>query len=162
MSRVGSQQPLTPSLLDRLIDLEPDVSTEPAWRQAQNLREYEAGVLRDVENLLNTRPVFLRIPTEQSELAKSVLTFGMPDFISTGVGSIDEREQLRRNVETTIQRFEPRLREVRVELHQLENAFDRTLRMTIHALLWVEPEPQPIAFDTVVQPSSGTCKVESA
>jgi type VI secretion system protein ImpF len=161
MSRVGSQQPLVPSLLDRLIDEEPDVSTEPAWRQSQNLREYRSGVLRDVENLLNTRPVRFQMPAESCEIARSVLTYGMPDFISAGVGSLEEREQLRRNVEITVRRFEPRLREVRVVLHRQENEFDRTLRMTIHAMLWVEPEPQPIAFDTVVQPSSGTCKVES-
>lgn len=161
MSRVGSQQPLLPSVLDRLIDEEPDVSTEPAWRQAQNLREYQVSVLRDVEHLLNTRPTRSELPPEFREAAQSVLTYGMPDFSSAGVGSVDEREHLRRTVEETVRRFEPRLREIRVVLHPPQREFDRTLRMTIHALLWVQPEPQAIAFDTVVQPSSGTCKVES-
>jgi type VI secretion system protein ImpF len=161
MSRVGPTQPLVPSILDRLIDQEPDVSTEPPWRQSQNLAEFRSCVLRDVENLLNARPTATHLPEALCEAAQSVLTFGLPDFTAAEIGSRDQREQLRRAVETIIGWFEPRLRDVRVTLHPPENRFDRTLRMTIHALLWVEPDPEPITFDTLVQPSSGTCKVES-
>ncbi|MHB0955511.1 MAG: type VI secretion system baseplate subunit TssE [Pirellulaceae bacterium] len=161
MSRVGPMQPLLPSVLDRLIDQEPDVTTEPQWRQTQNLSEFRSCVLRDVENLLNARPARSYLPEAFREAAQSVLTYGLPDFTAVEIGSRDQREQLRRAVETIIGRFEPRLRDIRVALHPRESQFDRTLRMTIHALLWVEPDPEPITFDTLVQPSSGSCKVES-
>lgn len=161
MSRVSSQQPLLPSVLDRLIDLEPDVSTEPAWRQSQPLREYEMSVLRDLEALLNTRQTLADIPEGYCELPRSVLAYGLPDFSAAGIGSPQERELLRRAVLGTIEQFEPRLCEVRVVLHPVENTFDRTLRLTVHALLRVEPDPVPITFDTIVHPSSGACKVEA-
>ena len=150
-----------PSVLDRLIDREPDVSTEPQWQQVQNLSELRMCVLRDVENLLNSRPAKPHLADSFREVAQSVLTYGLPDFTGAEIGRRDQREYLRRAVEITIERFEPRLRQVRVVLHPPASQFDRTLRMTIHALLWVEPEPEPITFDTLVQPSSGTCKVES-
>jgi len=161
MSRVSSTQPLRPSVLDRLIDQEPDVTTEPEWRQTQNLSEFRSCVLRDVENLLNARPTRTHLPEAFCETAQSVLTYGLPDIAAVEIGSRDQREQLRRAVEVIISRFEPRLRDVRVALHPRESPFDRTLRLTIQALLWVEPDPQLITFDTLVQPSSGSCKVES-
>ncbi|MHB8971794.1 MAG: type VI secretion system baseplate subunit TssE [Pirellulaceae bacterium] len=161
MSRVSPTQPLLPSILDRLIDQEPDVTTEPQWRQTQTLSEFRSCVLRDVESLLNARPARYHLPEAFHEAAQSVLTYGLPDFTAVEIGSRDQREQLRRAVETIIGRFEPRLRDVRVALHPRESQFDRTLRMTIHALLWVEPDPEPIIFDTLVQPSSGSCRVES-
>lgn len=161
MSSVRSQEPLLPSVLDRLMDDAPDVSTEPAWRVAQDLREFRLGVLRDVENLLNTRRPVSRLPDGLPELQQSILAYGLPDFTSAGVGSTEERDQLRRAVQTAIQRFEPRLREVRVAIHPPHSPHDRTFRLTVDALLMVAPQPQPIVFDTVVQPSSGTCKVEA-
>jgi type VI secretion system protein ImpF len=161
MSRVGAEQPLLPSLLDRLVDHEPDVSTEPAWRNVQRLRDYELSVLRDVEALLNTRQATTELPEGLPNLRTSVLTYGLPDFSAAGIGSPDEQEVLRRSVQDALERFEPRLQEVRVVLHPVSNVFDRTLRMTIYGMLRVEPDPVPITFDTVVHPSSGSCKVEA-
>lgn len=149
-----------PSILDRLIDHEPGVSTEPASRHIQSLSEYRQGVLRDIENLLNSRQQYSQLPPGCPELLQSMLTYGLPDFTSAGVGSAEEQEQLRHAVELSIRRFEPRLRHVRVTLHHPEDQFERSLRLTIDALLMVEPNPEPIMFDTVVQPSSGTCKVQ--
>ncbi|HWA97549.1 MAG TPA: type VI secretion system baseplate subunit TssE [Pirellulales bacterium] len=160
MARVESLNPLLPSLIDRLTDHEPDVSTEPAWRQSQSLREFEAGVLRDLENLLNTRRTRYDEFESDSELSRSVLTYGMPELTSSGVGSPAEREILRRAVEDAILRFEPRLRDVRVTLHEPGNSFDRVLKMTVDGLLWVDPSPLPITFDTIVQPASGQCLIK--
>ena len=162
MSRVRSDEPLLPSLLDRLIDDEPDVTTEPAWQQSQDLREYQLAVLRDVENLLNSRPTRTELADGLPEVAQSVLTYGMPDFTSIGISGLDDRERLRRAVQRTVQRFEPRLRNVRAILHEPENRFERSLRLTVEAMLHVDPEPVAISFDTLVQPAAGTCKVETS
>jgi type VI secretion system protein ImpF len=150
-----------PSILDRLLDDDPDVSTEPQWRQSLNLREYQQTVLRDIENLLNSRQARPELSVELPEASKSVLTYGMPDFAAAGVASQEERDQIRRAVQLAVERFEPRLRQVQVELHEPETRFDRKLRMTIRAVLWVQPNPQAITFDTIVMPSSGSCTVES-
>jgi type VI secretion system protein ImpF len=161
MPRVDSQIPLLPSVLDRLIDNEPDVSTEPAWRQSLSLREFERSVLRDLESLLNTRQTRTDLPADMPNAGQSVLTYGLPDFSSCSVGNAEERERLRMAVQQAIQRFEPRLRDIRVTLHDKEGEFDRALRLTIEGLLWVHPDPQPIAFDTLVQPATGQCVVKT-
>ncbi len=161
MSTVGSRQPLLPSLLDRLIDHQPDVSTEPEWQQAQTLHEFQQSVLRDVEYLLNTRPSRPDLSETLSEAQQSILTFGMPDFTAMGAGSLNERERLRRAVENTIKRFEPRLRNVKATLHSTAKSLDRKIHFTIEALLWVEPQPVPVSFDTIMEPVVGNCKVES-
>lgn len=160
MSRVDSQKPLLPSLLDRLIDQEPDVSTEPAWQRSQSVQGMERAVQRDLEALLNTRRA-KDFPEEFTEIQQSPLAFGLPDFASATVGYTHERERLRKAVELCIKRFEPRIRGVKVTLRQPENEFDRTLKMTIEGLLWVEPNPLPITFDTLITPSSGQCKVQT-
>jgi type VI secretion system protein ImpF len=160
LARSDSQNPLLPSLLDRLIDTDPLTTTEPAWRQSQSLREYETSVLRDLEQLLNNRQPRPDMAQDEGELRRSVYTYGMPEFSSTGVGSAQDREVLRRAVEETISAFEPRLRDVRVTLHQPTDNFDRTLRLTVDGLLWLDPTPMPVTFDTLVQPASGQCVVK--
>ena len=161
MPRVDSQKPLLPSILDRLIDNEPDVSTEPQWARSQTLRDFEQGVLRDVEAMLNTRQSRSALPEDFKEVSRSVLTFGLPDLTSTGMGSLEDCEHLRRAVELALSQFEPRIRQVSVRVREPDSATDRTLRLVIEGMLWVEPDPIPIAFDTVVQPQSGQCQVES-
>jgi type VI secretion system protein ImpF len=160
MSRLDSQAPLLPSVLDRLIDHQPDVSTEPAWQRAQNLREFELGVLRDVEALLNSRQTKPDLGEGFQHASQSVLTYGLPDFTSAGGGSRDDFERIRQAVELAIARFEPRLRHVRVTVREPGNEKERRLRMFIEAMLWIDPEPQPVTFDTIVHTQSGVCKVE--
>lgn len=162
MSRVDSQKPLRPSLLDRLIDSEPDVSTEPQWRRVQNVREFQEGVLRDLAALLNTRQSHSTMSESFLEMNQSVLTFGLPDFTTAGAASIDDIEHLRRCVEDAIERFEPRIRQVHVRLLDIGGSEreSRKLRMSIEGMLWVDPEPLPILLDTEIEPLSGQCQVK--
>ena len=75
---------LIPSLLDRLIDREPDRSVEPEWARAQGVNELRECVKRDLESLLNTRQTRPELVDNTDELATSMLTYGLPDFTSTG------------------------------------------------------------------------------
>ncbi len=159
MARPEAQDPLRPSLLDRLIDRDPDVSTEPARMRGQSLQAYKSSVLRDVEALLNTRKGRPHLDQSFRELRQSVLTFGLPDFTSTLAGNMDETNLLCQAVEQAIATFEPRLRDVQVKIRDVEDKSDRKLRMEISALLWIDPEPMPITFDTIVKPLSGECTV---
>lgn len=152
---------LTPSILDRLIDNEPDRSVEPEWARAQGVFELRDTVKRDLESLLNSRQTRPDLADNLDELATSMLTYGLPDFTSTGGGGIEEHDLLRRAVERTIERFEPRLRHVDVTVVPPKSSHERSLHLTINAMLWLDPEPIPISFDTVVQTATGTCEVKS-
>ena len=151
-----------PSLLDRLTDHDPDVSTEPKWRQSQSVADYYESVLRDVEALLNTRRTELNELPAESELNRSVLCYGLPEYSASLVSSKDDRERIRLAVEATIKWFEPRMVDVRVTLHPSEGQSDQTLRMTVDAVLWMQPDPLHVTFDTVMKPAQGTCSVESS
>lgn len=152
---------LIPSVLDRLIDQEPDRTVEPEWARAQGVYELRDSVKRDLESLLNSRQTRPELVDDGDELSTSMLTYGLPDFTSTGTGGEGEHDMLRRAVERTIERFEPRLKHVDVSVVPPKSSFERSLHLTINAMLWIDPEPIPIEFDTVVQTATGTCEVKS-
>ena len=55
MARWEPEQTVTQSVLERLIDREPERSSEAAPTRAQSVRLLRASVRRDLEWLLNTR-----------------------------------------------------------------------------------------------------------
>jgi len=64
-------------------------------------------------------------------------------------------------IEQTIRRFEPRLAQVRVVLVDADNdTLESTLRLRIEALLRVEPAPEPIVFDTLVDPATAEVQIK--
>ncbi|MCV4770701.1 hypothetical protein OFC10_32175, partial [Escherichia coli] len=78
MALSDNQTQVTPSVLDRLIDLDPQESREAPKSRSQSLRELNAAVRRDLEWLLNTR-CFLESPEKGLDEAKrSVAFFGLP------------------------------------------------------------------------------------
>jgi type VI secretion system protein ImpF len=151
MARVPFDTILAPSILDRLLDDEPGVSHEPSVNRGQSLRELEGAVARDLEALLNTRQETLdELPAEFKEVNRSLITYGLPDFTALSLLSLADRTRILRSVESAIARFEPRLQRVRVQLETPRN-HDRGLRFRIDALLRVDPSPEPVTFDAVLQ-----------
>lgn len=151
MARIDSDVNVVPSILDRLLDDEPEVSTEPASTRIKNLRSLERSVARDLEALLNSRQETLQeLPSEFKEVSRSLLTYGLPDFTSFSLLTQEDRLRIRRSVEDAINRFEPRLLRVRVAL-EAPREHDRGLRFRIDAFLRVDPSPEPVTFDAVLQ-----------
>ena len=95
MAKIQRDQPLVPSVLDRLLDDQPDVSREPVKPRHQMLRELQEAVRRDLENLLNTRARVGNLPSDLLELQKSVVHYGLPDFRSINIAIESGRDQLR-------------------------------------------------------------------
>lgn len=160
MAKIRSDQPLIPSVLDRLLDDEPGVSRETAKSRTQVLRELKQSVRRDLENLLNTRWRCVSWPPDLNELGVSMVNYGIPDFTGAQLSRARDREEFRRVIETVIRKFEPRFKTVQVKLLSNGDALDRTLRFQIDALLYAEPAPEPVVFDSAVEPSSGTFDVK--
>ncbi len=160
MSRMAPDQPLIPSVLDRLLDDEPGASREAPRSRHQVLRELKAAVRRDLENLLNTRVRFTTWPAHLTELEKSLISYGIPDVTAADLGNARNREQFRRKLEDVVRRFEPRFKTVSIRLLEPDDWTDRTLRFRIDALLHVEPVPEPVVFDSAVEPSTGDFKIE--
>jgi len=149
------------SVLDRLIDTDPDGGTEPALTWAQSVRELKRSVRRDLEWLLNTRRIAEPAAEGSPELARSLYHYGLPDITSLAAQSVSDQAWLRKQVEETITLFEPRLSQVRVTVAAPEPGGPRQLRFTVDALLLMEPSPEQIVFDTVLEVSSATFEVKS-
>jgi len=71
------------------------------------------------------------------------------------VDSHRDRNRLLRLVELTVQTFEPRLASVRVRPIETAATGSRSLRFQIEAMLLMDPAPEQIYFDTVLQLNSG-------
>lgn len=160
MSEIRTDQLLLPSVLDRLIDNDPQVHQEPPLTRNQLLRDLKLAVRRDLENLLNTRIRCLPWPPELSELKQSVVNYGIPDLTGASLGASKEREEFRRTIQSVILLYEPRLKKLYVSLHDQTAAIDRTIRFHIEAILQAEPAPEPVAFDSTLLLTTGSFEVK--
>ncbi len=149
-----NQQNLQASILDRLIDLEPGVSREPVQYRFLTIGQAKASVVRDLENLLNTKRSILAPPIAYREVQSSLFVYGLQDFTSQNPRSPMVRKQLRQQIERVISRFEPRLKNVKVSL-ETSTQNERNLRFRITALLVVDPVTEPVTFDTYFDISRG-------
>jgi type VI secretion system protein ImpF len=71
------------------------------------------------------------------------------------------RRQLMRDLEAAVRLHEPRLDDVRVTLLERDEENRRSIRFVIEALLRMEPNPERVVFDTVLETSSGTFSVDA-
>lgn len=158
MPRIDNEIRITPSVLDRLLDFEPDVSREAPKSRSKSVRDLKLSVRRDLEWLLNTRTVHVEIDERLQEIKKSVLTYGLPDITGLSAKNQNEQKRLAKAIENAIRLFEPRFLDVRVTLEPVSDV-DRSLKFRIEARLDIEPTPEPVAFDTVLQLGSGGFEV---
>lgn len=149
---------ITPSVIDRLIDMEPKLSTEAPKSRSQSLSELKQSVRRDIEWLLNSRNTKSEVPEGLEEVRKSLAVYGLPDFTGMSSKDVDDRKDLVESIEYAIRFFEPRIMKLKVILDET-NIVQRGVRFKIQGVLRVEPTPEPIVFDTVLQTGNGEFEV---
>ena len=149
---------IIPSILDRLIDNAPDLSQEIAQDRYLDIKQIKAQVVRDLENLLNTRRHIFDPPDEFREVNESLFTYGVNDFISQNPGNISVRKAVKQDLEKVIARFEPRLKNVNIVVEG--DSIINSLRFRINAMLVVEPESEPVSFDTFFDVNRGEYTVK--
>ena len=158
MARSEVERTAQQSLLDRLIDRDPMNSTEPRMTYAQSVSEFKQAVRRDVEWLLNTRRIPDPAPDSLGELQDSLYDYGLPDITSLSADSPEVRTQLARRIEDAVVLFEPRLADVKITVTDTGEGGTRQLRFVIEGMLRMEPNPEQVAFDTILDTTS--CKFE--
>lgn len=145
-------------MLDRLIDLEPGSQIEAPGSRHQSLRELKASVRRDIEALLNTRIPVWNIDEGLEEIWRSVAVYGLPDFTAVSATQSGEQAKMTATIEKAIETFEPRFIGVKVSLEPVD-ILSKQVRFRIEANLDIEPSPEPVVFDTVLQSSNSAFKV---
>jgi len=160
MARQDPEQIVTQSVLERLIDRELESPTDAPKSFAQSVRQLKASLRRDLEWLLNTRRNPEAADQTLPELSQSLFNYGLPDITSLSHESINDRQRLLQQVESTITTFEPRLTRVKVTPLDPGRGGVHVLRFQIEGMLAMDPEPEHISFDTVLQLASGQYQVK--
>jgi type VI secretion system protein ImpF len=148
------------SVFDRLIDLDPLNRLEAPMTRAESLRQLRAAVKRDLEWLLNTTRMPIEVPEFCDEVHKSVLFFGLPDIASISIQEAGEQQRLLRSLESAIELFEPRLARARVTTTDRYRAAQQSITFHVEATLMIDPAPERIAFDTVLEITKGAYSVK--
>ena len=157
--RTDNEIRITPSVLDRLLDYEPEISREPIASRSKSLRQLKQAVKRDLEWLLNTRQFADELPPDLEQLNSSLAAFGLPDFTNINISSPSDQTHMRRVLEAAIGTFEPRLEDVVVTLLPSSDS-KRLVHFRVDARLRIEPAPEPITFDTALQLNNGVYVVK--
>ena len=80
MAQRDTDETVTQSVLDRLIDLDPERDAPIRLRRApSHVRQLKAALRRDLEWLLNTRQIPGGVPEEFQGLEGSLYGYGLPD-----------------------------------------------------------------------------------
>jgi type VI secretion system protein ImpF len=147
-------------LLDRLIDMEPLNRQEAPMTREASLRQFRLAVKRDLEWLLNTTRMPIEIPEACEELRNSLLFFGLPDIASISLQNPGDEQRLLRSLEKSIQMFEPRLARPRVTARDPYRSTQQAITFHVEAMLMIDPAPERISFDTVLEVTKGAYSVK--
>jgi type VI secretion system protein ImpF len=112
-----------------------------------------------MEKLLNTKCSIYSPPPAYRELNSSLFVYGLRDFTSQNPKSQSVRQQLRQDIEKTIARFEPRLKNVTVRV-ETNTQNERSLRFRIIGLLTLDPITEPVTFDTFFDINRGEYTIQ--
>jgi type VI secretion system protein ImpF len=126
-----------------------------------SIEDFKSVVARDVESLLNTRGGSPKmVPSQYPCALSSVWSFGLTDFASKSMASLEDRDAICRTIERAISNQESRLTKVSVTIDSRENRTHR-LRFNIQALLLVHPLQEPVSFDAELQTTTQNYAVQS-
>jgi type VI secretion system protein ImpF len=157
MARNLGETTVTIPVLDRLIDLEPGNQTENPPSRSQSERLLKRAVRRDLEWLLNTRRNCDPPEEGLKEVNRSAYVYGLPDLSALTMATSGDRNKLVKQILAAINLFEPRLANVRLVMVETPDAAKHQVRLRIEAMLRMDPSPEPISFDTVIELKSGNC-----
>jgi len=129
--------------------------------RAQSIRLLKASLKRDLEWLFNSRANAETPPQNvMPEVYRSVFNYGLPDFSHVSMSQHSQRVLLQRQLEVAVGLFEPRLTGVQVRLLDQAHEAGRTLRFQIDGFLRMDPAPEHVSFDTVLDVPSGEYQVK--
>jgi type VI secretion system protein ImpF len=170
MAETAGRDRLQPSLLDRLIDSDPQSKRETADQRVLSRQQLRAAVLRDLAWLFNTtrnepepnsdREEELALWAQHDHARRSALNFGMPAFAGNTLSTMDTAA-MEASVKQAIIDFEPRIDantldvEVNLDARNKHNA----LQLTIRGQMWNQPVPLELLLAAQVDLETGSTSV---
>jgi type VI secretion system protein ImpF len=157
------------ALLDRVLELEATRRTELRRAVVLTGPELRRSVLRDLQSLLNTTAAEAD-PDDEGEAAfsrhpaveASVLNYGIP-ALAGRIRTLDDFAELAGRIERAIERYEPRLRHVRVHMAEAvapgSAALTNPLDLVIEGELWGHPVAEHLLVRTVLDLDAGRVEI---
>jgi type VI secretion system protein ImpF len=161
VAELAPRERLHPSLLDRLLDDEPDRRQESADRRVFSMAQLRQAVLRDLAALLNTPALDQSDPLDDHpRVARSVVNYGVRDLSGVIHSGIDLAAHERR-IREAIWNFEPRiLRDsVRVRAVSSQKMGRNALSFEIEGELWAHPAPLHVVLKSEIDLDTGDTRV---
>lgn len=162
MAKIDSEKNLRESILDRLFDDEPEVRVDTEKSRQRKLKDLRDSVRRDLESLLNSRCRVVSPPEELKEVETSLINYGLPDLATINMLDVTKKKDFTRSVEQIVRTFEPRFKSVKVSHIENSNKQDRTVRFRIDAVMYADPAPEVVVFDSILEPVLRTVTVEES
>lgn len=150
MARINKDKKLRPSILDRLFNDEPEYQSEQKIQHHQLEKALRVSISRDLESLLNTRYHMIQPSSDFPEIDKSIFNYGLPDLATVNIRDIAHRNKFISHLETTLKRYEPRFKSVKVAFVNNVDSVDRTLRFRIDTVIYADPIPEVVIFDSIL------------
>ncbi len=146
------------SMLDRLLDSAPDNLHDPRLLQ-HDLLDYRRAIARDLEALLNTRKLaHEELFSAYPEAQESVLQFGLEDMSGLSLLNPADQELIRTRLRQTIERHEPRLSRIRVQI-DIPDRQQKQVQFRVEGVLKIHPQRPQVSFDATLNLSSSTCRI---
>ena len=148
------------SLIDKLRDDDPQIEAQQNPSVHRRMDIFRESLRRDIESLLNSHKRFIPIPSIFPEVARSFISFGVPDFANEGYSTKDHRERLRNEIHRALTLHEPRLTAIQVELLEAGDGDRGQIRFRITAQARSAPQSEDVTFSTAVEPGDFSIRVE--
>lgn len=146
-----TQRTFTASLIDRLLDDEPDRVVDPVESEDAALGRYKHNLRRDLEALLNSKRPMLAAVDGDDGLARTIVGFGIRDISTEDFSTTAARDRARRLVAQCIREHETRLSDVEVEADGAPTS--RGIRFRITATLRLTRNRDTVVYDASVRPT---------
>lgn len=161
--RTELERAVQPSLLDRLTEEPaPEAGEERLSTQERTARQFRRAVQRDVAWLFNTRRSIVPVPEYCTELQRSVHEFGIADTTAIAIGTMEGQAALEAMLQDALERFEPRLMNPRVRIVNADQVSAPQVRFTVEAVLRMDPSPEAVVFDAVLEVARNEYEVRDA
>jgi type VI secretion system protein ImpF len=166
MAELTAQERLQPSLLDRLIDDDPDSKLEADDKRTLTKQALRQAVLRDLGWLLNATGYCPALDEKQfPHTSRSVLNFGLPTMSGQFASSM-QRSSMEQALRQAILNFEPRILphtlEVEVVLEGYAMDSHNRVGLMIRGMLWAQPMPLEFLMRSKIDLEEGRFVVEDA
>jgi type VI secretion system protein ImpF len=162
MAELTQQERLQPSLLDRLMDDEPDITQESRSQRVLSIKQLREGIIRDLVWLLNTNNLQeVQDIGKYNQISNSVINFGTSSLTGFTKSNLNVNR-----VEATIRQaiidFEPRINAETIKVHVIvdnEKMNTNCVQFEIEGELWAHPIPLQLYMKTEIDLESGDISI---